>query len=125
MSFCCTPIEVPTESSHERQVCRKVCHPSRTNVVLLDGTGVVAPARDLARKNPILLRLRALLLPVEQNRGEVMVEREIVLRVYVAIAQRPERDLLLRPRLRLGMYSMSSGLHPGCLFGPDFVDRAQ
>src|ERR1700681_3488793 len=28
MSFCCTVIEVPTASSHERYVCLKLCVPS-------------------------------------------------------------------------------------------------
>jgi hypothetical protein len=50
--------------------------PSGTNVVLLDGTGVIAPAGDLARKNPTVRRLRTLLLPIEQNRSEVRVEGE-------------------------------------------------
>ncbi len=53
----------------------------RTDIVLLDVTGVVGPAAQVTGKDERRLRLFSFPFPREQDRGKVGLERQFVFRV--------------------------------------------
>src|SRR5271167_2503525 len=90
MSFCRTPIGVPTKSSPRpigmsegvpSDVPQTQLSAGRTDVILLDWAGMVTASGHRAGENPVFLRFGTLPFPIEQNGSEIGIEREIILRI--------------------------------------------